>query len=216
MKIKVLLIDPQQVVRAGLRCVLELHDIDVVGEADGLADALSIPHSASCQVAIMDVNLADVDVISSVRQLRDARPDLQLLVLTNHSSDACVINALRYGVNGYVLKSASADEVIAAVQRVAEGSAYLDPRVADVIFAEMRERPDQSPVLSRQEREIITLVARGLRNREIAHLLHVSIGTVKGSLASLFARFSVKARSGLVAEAIQRGLLPPHTSQSDG
>ncbi len=156
-------------------------------------------------VALVDIELRDKDGLWFVREARQAGSTTPILVLTMHENDDHVANAFEAGVNGYVVKSASCEDVVQAVRQVAQGGSYIHPRVAASVVRKLRSpRRDEEGVLSKREREILSLAARGRSNQEIAETLFLSLSTVKTHLQSVYRKLDVRDRTQAILEAIQR------------
>lgn len=201
--------DDHALVRAGLRLLLEGAGMEVVGEAGSRREALQVIGSVRCDLVLVDLKLGGDDGMACVSAVHLSHPDVSVVVLTMSEDDSRVVEALRVGASGYVVKAAPPAELLAALRHVALGGSYIDPRVARALVAEVRQT-DRS--LSDVERSVLQHLAAGSSNQEISQRLSVSLATVKRHLSALYSRFEVKSRSGLVAEAMNRGLI---TGRSD-
>ncbi|WRZ54530.1 response regulator transcription factor [Streptomyces sp. NBC_01314] len=220
---RLLLCDDHAVVRAGLRALLSSADgIEVVGEAGTGEEALAMAARLHPDVVLMDLQLGDgVDGVTATRQLTarsaDARsspaddpsvppaPVPRVLVLTMFDTDADISRAIEAGATGYLLKAERPDELFAAIRGAASGRTTLSAPVADRLLAQLRS---PRPALSEREHEILGQLARGLGNREIARALFISEATVKTHLGRIYGKLGVETRSGAVAVAKERRLLP--------
>jgi DNA-binding NarL/FixJ family response regulator len=193
--IRVLIVDDHAIVRDGVERLLNSHpDIDVVGSAGDGAEALSAAESSRPDVILMDLSMPGMDGIEATRQLTALLPDARVVVLTTFADQRRILDALDAGASGYLLKDATADEVIAAVQTVVEGGVPLDPKAARVVVDAQRA-PQRGPQLSARERDVLALVATGLANKQIARRLGIAEGTVKAHLTSIFATLGVTDRT---------------------
>jgi DNA-binding NarL/FixJ family response regulator len=201
--IRVLLVDDHQVVRRGIREFLEEPgDIQVVGEAENAARALTLAASLQLDVAVLDVKLPDASGIEVARQLRRSSASLGLLILTAYDDDPYVQAALEAGVNGYVMKSADSDEIVGAVRAVHEGQRVfndmlLNKSASTSVIAQIVFEP-----LTPRELEVLKLAARGLTNKAIAYELKISDRTVQGHLANIYGKLDVSGRTEMVSRAL--------------
>lgn len=205
--IRLVIADDHPIVRAGLQALLSLEsDLDVVAEASTPDDAVAAAVRESPDVVLMDLQFGTgvatgVDATRSIRAL-DAPP--YVLVLTNYDSDADILAAVEAGASGYLLKDAPPHELVAAVRAAAAGESALAPVIASRLLDRMRA-PHVS--LSSREMEVLTLVASGLSNAEIASQLFVSETTVKSHLAHIFSKLDATSRTAAVSAARRRGIL---------
>lgn len=202
---RVLVTDDHPVVRAGLRMLLEGSGIDVVGEAASGAEAIAFTRELRADLVLMDLQLGDgMDGVAATTALL-ALPDApQVLIVTTYDTDADILRAVEAGAAGYLLKDAPAADLVDAVERAARGETVLAPAVADRLLARLR-RP--SPKLSAREAEVLTQVAAGASNREVARALFLSEATVKSHLVHIFDKLDVDSRTAAVARARELGLL---------
>jgi DNA-binding NarL/FixJ family response regulator len=227
MTIRVLLVDDQQLVRTGFRMILEGEsDIEVVGEAAdgraGVAEARrSHPH-----VVVMDIRMPVMDGIEATRQLvRDgASPDSRVLVLTTFDADENVVEALRAGASGFLLKDVTPVDFVAAIRTVARGDALLAPAVTRRLLDRYADRlppvnPERSSALrdlTEREVEVLTLIARGLSNREIADRLVLAEPTVKTHVSHVLDKLELRDRAQAVVLAYEAGLVRPGSVDAPG
>lgn len=204
--IRLAIIDDHEVVRKGLRAFLDLEaDIDVVGEADTAAEAVSLVRRLHPHLALLDMRLPDAPGSEVCRTLLSTLPDLRVLVLTSYADEATAVAAVQSGAHGYVLKDVRTDDLLRAIRTVAGGRGYLDPRIAHQAFQWIRARPRPVTLprglaqLSPQERLILPLLADGKTNKEIAQQLRLSDKTVKNYLANIFDKLRVRRRTEAVA-----------------
>jgi DNA-binding NarL/FixJ family response regulator len=214
--IRVLLVDDQELVRAGLRGILrEAFGFQVVGEcADGTEVVLT---ASACQpdVVLMDVRMPRLDGVSATRELHRERPELPVLALTTFDDDEALAGMLRGGAAGFVLKGVPSEELHRAVKAVAEGGAWLDPavtaRVLDVYRASPTgpaAPPRELALLTAREREVLALIGQGLTNAEIADRMFVSEGTVKTHINHLFAKLGLRDRAAAIVFAHEHQVHP--------
>jgi DNA-binding NarL/FixJ family response regulator len=198
-KITVFILDDHEIVRDGLRRTLERHDdIEVVGEAGLAAEALRRIPALTPTVAILDGRLPDGSGIDVCREIRSTHPDVACLILTSYDDDEALFSAIMAGAAGYVLKEIRGTDLVGAIRTVASGQSLLSPSVTQRVLARLREGPKQDPVLaelSPREREILTLVAEGLTNRQIGTRIHLSEKTVKNYVSSILDKLGLTSRT---------------------
>ncbi len=214
--IRVLVVDDQELVRAGLRGILrERYGFDIVGECgDGSAVAASV-ESLRPDVVLMDIRMPVVDGVAATRILRQDAAGPPVLVLTTFDDDEILAAALRAGASGFLLKGVSADDLQRAVRVVAEGGAWLDPAVTGRVLTAYRSLPARAAAdrrlasLTAREREVLALIGRGLSNAEIADRFVLGEGTVKTHVNHLFAKLGLRDRAAAVVAAFDSGLVGP-------
>jgi len=212
--IRVLLADDHALVRAGIRALLEqLDDIDVVAEASDGREALELTASHHPDVALLDIAMPEMNGIEVARRIRQKHADVRVLLLSMHSNEEYVSEALASGAAGYVLKDASVAELDLAVRAVARGESYLSPGVAkQIVSGHVQPGGDASSSLQRltpRQREILQLVAEGNSTKQIAGKLGVSVKTVETHRAQLMERLDIHDIAGLVRYAMRVGLISP-------
>ena len=199
MPITVFLVDDHEVVRRGVRDLLESSgDVTVVGEAGTVAEALDAIPIAAPDVAVLDVQLPDGTGIELCRELRSDRPDLQCLMLTSFPDDDALLDAVVAGASGYVLKQVRGSDLIDAVTRVAAGQSLLDPVLAERAAHRIRSGPEEDERLRHltpQERRILDLLADGMTNRQIADEMYLAEKTIKNYVSNLLAKMGMSRRT---------------------
>ncbi len=193
--IDVLVVDDHALMRAGLRGVIAAAgDMRVVGVAADGAEALEAVATTSPHVVLMDLSMPGWDGVTATRHITDEFPDVDVVVLTSYTDQQRVLEAMDAGAIGYILKDTDPVDLLAAIRSAAQGHSPLDPRVARTI---LHTRRTASPVteLTDREREVLTLVGRGLANKQIARSLGIREGTVKAHLTSVFLRIGVHDRT---------------------
>jgi DNA-binding NarL/FixJ family response regulator len=203
--IRVFLLDDHEVVRRGLKDLLDAEtDIDVVGEAGTMESGLNRMLVLQPDVALLDVRLPDGDGVSVCREIRSALPTTGCLMLTAYGDDQALLGAIMAGAAGYVMKQASGEELIGAVRTVAAGQSTLDAHAAQRVMQRLRDQVSKvNPVsaLSAREKRILELIGEGLTNRQIAERLFLSEKTAKNYVSSLLAKLGMQRRSQVAALA---------------
>jgi DNA-binding NarL/FixJ family response regulator len=206
MTIRVVLADDHVVVRTGLRAMLDGEpDIQIVGEAANGAEVVALSGRVVPDVVLMDLRMPEVDGVTAIATIRERHPSVHVLVLTTYDTDADILRAVEAGATGYLLKDATRDEVLHAIRSAAVGEAALAPRVASRLMGRMRAPGEEA--LSSREVEVLSPVARGLTNKEIAAALHLSEATVRTHLLHVFTKLGVDDRTAAVMVAAERGIL---------
>lgn len=219
--IRVVLVDDQPLIRTGLRVLIaDAPDLEVVGEAGDGADAVELIARLRPDVAVMDIRMPGTDGIEATRRIT-ADPDLptQVLVLTTFDDDDYVYGALRAGASGFLVKDLALETILDGIRVVAAGDALLAPGITRRLIGEFAARPEPAPAarprrpvaeaVTEREREVLTLVGRGLSNAEIAAELTISVATAKAHVARLFTKLDARDRVHLVIQAYEFGLVAP-------
>ena len=201
--IRVAIVDDHDMMRVGVKYVLGLTtEFSVVGESRGAEDLDEFVLSCKPDVLLLDVNMPGRDGIAALEEIRAARPDQKVVMLTVSDAEENVFAALKGGAKGYVLKDAETDDIMAAIRTVAAGGEYLPESIRRVY-----ETRRASPGLSPREREVLQLVVRGFHNREIADMLNIGENGVKKHLKGIFAKLDVATRTEAASAAIERGIV---------
>jgi len=207
-RIRLLIVDDHPIVRDGLRAVFESEAaFEVVGQAADGAEAVNRAGALGVDVVLMDLRMPRMGGVEAIRRLREAAPDIRVLVLTTFDSDTDVLPAVEAGATGYLLKDAPRDELLRAVHAAYLGQAVLAPSVAQKLLGRVRTPAAPIDQLTDRELKVLTLVASGTTNREAAKRLFISEATVKTHLLHTYAKLGVRDRAAAVAEAYKRGLL---------
>ena len=204
--IRVFLLDDHEIVRRGVREVLEADDdIEVVGEAGTAAEALARVPATRPDVAVLDVRLPDGNGVEVCRELRSQLPDLTCLMLTSFADDEALFDAILAGAAGYVLKQIRGTDLVGAVKTVAAGGSLLDPRAAAAVMERLRAPKAADPLagLTDQERRILVLIGEGLTNREIGLRMFLAEKTVKNYVSNLLAKLGLQRRTQVAVLATE-------------
>ncbi len=221
MSIRVLLVDDQQLVRTGFRMILaDEADIEVVGEASNGQQALDAVRATAPDVVVMDIRMPVMDGVEATRRLAEAPDAPRVLVLTTFDADEHVVEALRAGASGFLLKDVPPDEFVRALRVVAGGEALIAPSVTRRLldrFARLSVPADEAYAdrlgqLTEREREVLKLVAQGLSNREVAESLVLAEPTVKTHVSHLLLKLDLRDRAQLVVLAYEVGIVRPGAS----
>jgi len=209
--IRVLLADDQALVRAGFRLILDAEpDIEVAGEAADGEQAVARTAETNPDVVLMDIRMPNLDGIEATRQLLARSRSARVLILTTFDLDEYVVDAFRAGASGFLLKTAPPHQLVAAVRTIHHGDALLAPASTRRLIEQHARLPEEPPKLgglTAREREVLSLLARGLTNAEIARRLVVEPSTVKSHVASLLAKLDLRDRVQAVVYAYESGLV---------
>jgi len=199
MTVRVFLLDDHEVVRRGVRELLEVEDdLEVVGEAGTAEEALARIPTASPDVAIIDMRLPDGNGVEVCREVRSRNPEIQCVVLTSFADDEALFDSIMAGAAGYLLKQIKGTDLVDAVRRVAAGQSLLDPSVTARVLERLRTGPAEDERLARlteQERKILDLIAEGLTNRQIGERMFLAEKTVKNYVSNLLAKLGMERRT---------------------
>ncbi|HRE30097.1 MAG TPA: response regulator transcription factor [Anaerolineales bacterium] len=212
MKQRIMLVDDHEVVRLGLKALIERRpDMEVIAEAASEGEAITKASAHRPDVVLMDIRLGGTSGIEACQKIMALMPDAKVIMLTSYAEDDLLFAAIRAGAAGYVLKQAGGQEVIRAVEAVGQGHSLLDPALTERVFAEVRRaaRAQESAAfaqLTEQERRVLILVAEGKTNREIAVNLHLGEGTVRNYVSNILGKLGVSNRAEAAAFAIKHHL----------
>jgi DNA-binding NarL/FixJ family response regulator len=219
MTVRVVLADDQPLVRAGLRVLIaDTPDLEIVGEAGTGAQAVQLVRDVRPDVVVMDIRMPGMDGIEATRMITAGAETARVVVLTTFDDDDYVYAALRAGASGFLVKDMALEDILAGIRVVAAGDALIAPSVTRRLIEEFAGRPEPTerpeprwPVdgVTAREREVLTLVGRGMSNSEIAAHLHISVATAKAHVARLFTKLSARDRIHLVIIAYETGLVAP-------
>jgi DNA-binding NarL/FixJ family response regulator len=217
MAIRVLLVDDQVLFREGLETLLSVHkDIQVVGNASNGQEAFDVAAHVRPDVVLMDVRMPVLDGVRATSLFKDALPQCKVIVLTTFDDDEYIFDALRSGAVGYLLKDVASAQLVEAIRAAARGESILEPSVAAKVIAEFSRVSSMVPSmqmeqlvepLSERELEILSLIARGASNKEIAGQLFIAEGTVKNHVTHILSKLGVRDRTQAAIKAKELGLL---------
>jgi two-component system response regulator DevR len=211
-KQRIILVDDHEVVRLGLKSLLERHpQFEIIGEASSAREALEQVANNHPDVVVMDIRLPGTSGIEACEEITTRFPETRVLMLTSYAEDEMLFSAIRAGASGYVLKQIGGDELVRALEAVARGEALLDPAVTQRVFQEVRRAVKEEEAsafahLSQQERHVLLLVSEGKTNREIAKALFLGEGTVRNYVSSILSKLGVSNRAEAAAYAVEHNL----------
>ncbi len=216
MTIRLLLVDDHQVVRSGLRMLLEgENDVEIVGEAGTAAEALQAVRQLQPQVGLLDIGLPDMSGIDATREIKRIRPEVAVVALTIHEDEEYFFKMLEAGAGGYVPKRAAPDELLTAIRTAAAGEVYLYPSLAKLLVRDFlaQERTSGTALtldgLTDREQEVLRHLAEGATNEQIAEALVISVKTVARHRENIMQKLGLHSRSELVRYAIRKGIIKP-------
>jgi DNA-binding NarL/FixJ family response regulator len=217
MTVRVLLVDDQALFREGLETLLSVHeDIQVVGQASNGQEAVEVAAKVQPDVVLMDVRMPILDGVRATRLLKEAQPQCRVIVLTTFDDDEYIFDALRLGAVGYLLKDVASAQLVEAIRAAARGESILEPSVAAKVIAEFSRVSSLVPSaqmdelvepLSERELEILSLIARGASNKEIAGQLYIAEGTVKNHITHILGKLGVRDRTQAALKAKEMNLI---------
>jgi len=208
MTIAIIIADDHEIVRRGLRLTIAAEpDMTLLGEASNGREALRLVEQSKPDVALLDIQMPEMDGIETARRLRQRYPDLPILILTGFGNDAHLYAALQAGVTGYLLKDTPGDDLVAAIRGAATGQPQLHPDIARRLMQQMPAPHTPLDELTDREREVLTLVASGLSNKQIGASLHLSEATIKGYVSVILGKLHVADRTQAALLAVRYGLI---------
>ncbi len=211
-KQRIILVDDHEVVRLGLKSLLERHpQFDVVGEAGSAREAVEQVAALKPEVVLMDIRLPGTSGIEACEEIVNKFPGTRVVMLTSYADDEMLFSAIRAGASGYLLKQIGSEDLVKALEAVSRGEALLDPAVTQRVFQEVRRAVKEEEAsafahLSQQERHVLLLVSEGKTNREIAKSLFLGEGTVRNYVSSILSKLGVNNRAEAAAYAVQHNL----------
>lgn len=207
---RVMLADDHSLLRQGVRALLERDGLTVVGEAGDGREAVRIAEQTQPDFAVVDVMMPLLNGLDVVREIRRVSPQTKSLLLTMHTDDAFVMESLRVGVKGYLLKTQTVEDVVRAIREVAKGSFYLSPGISQAVIQAYLAKSDLPPdPLTTREREVLQLVAEGMTTKKVAGLLGVSVKTAESHRNRIMDKLDLHDTASLVRYSIRRRLIEP-------
>jgi len=208
MSVRVLLADDHVIMRQGLRTLLEREGFEVVGEASNGQEAIRLCQSVHPEVAVLDLSMPILNGIDAAREIVKGDPPTKAILLTMHTDEDHVLESLRAGISGYVLKTKSAEELIQAIRGVCKGEMYLTQSLSrTVIQAFLRQEDLPESPISDRERQVLQLVAEGKTTKEIASMLGISVNTAESHRTNLMEKLDIHDTAGLVRYALRNGVI---------
>ena len=213
-KLRVLLADDHNLIRAGLRLVLaQQADFVVAGEAENGRQAVAMAESLAPDVVVMDIGMPDLNGIEACRQIREKRPETQVVMLSMHSDEAYVLRALKAGARAYLLKDSAEADLARAIHAAAEGKSFFSPAVGKVLLEDYMRKlertgaEDTYELLTPREREVLQMVAEGKSSKDVANALHLSVYTVETHRAKIMQKLNLKSVPELILYAVRKGII---------
>jgi RNA polymerase sigma factor (sigma-70 family) len=213
-KIRIVLADDHQLMRSGIRLMLEREsDLSVVGEACDGREAVALAKSLRPDVVVMDIGMANLNGIEAAQQMTQNRPEVAIVMLSMHSDESYVLRALKAGARGYLLKDSAEADLIKAVHAVAGRKSFFSPAVSKVLLDDYVRKlkrsgaDDAYDLLTPREREVLQLVAEGKSNKDIANLLNLSVYTVESHRSNLMEKLNLRGLPELILYAVRKGII---------
>ena len=213
--IKVLVADDHKIIREGLCNMLDAEpDLKVVGAASNGREALALARKLSPDVVIMDISMPELNGIEATRQIRAEAPQAAVIALSMYADKRYVLGMLKAGVAGYLIKDCAFEELARAVVVVHRGETYLSPAIADTVRKALVTRIDQAPLtrseeLTERERQVLQMIAEGIKTKDIAESLHISVKTVETYRSSIMQKLGLFSVAELTKFAVREGITPP-------
>ncbi len=210
MRLRLLLADDHVLVRQGLSSLLERRGYQVVGETSNGREAVELAQQLAPDICILDLVMPGLNGVDAAREIHRTCPRTRTLLLSMHSEDEQVFEAIDAGVRGYVLKSKAADQLVEAIEEVAKGNVYLSPSLSRAVVDALRTGANiGANPLSPREREVLQLIAEGRTTKEIAGLLGISFKTAESHRARIMEKLDIRNMAGLIRYAVRHGLVEP-------
>ena len=213
-KTRIMIVDDHEVVRLGMRAAFEAEqDLTVVGEASNGAEALAKMPVLDPQLILMDVRMEKMNGIEACREIKSRNPEVHILMITSYTDDDAVISSILAGASGYLLKHVSRADLLRSIRLVASGHSLIDTNTAKQAMERLTQVPGSE--LTEREREVLTLVARGYTNKQIADTLFVSEKTARNHVSHILDKLGLSRRSEAAAFAVEHKLVPPREQHKD-
>lgn len=212
MKKKIIIVDDHEVVRLGLKSLLDQYpQYEVVSEASSANEAVKQVRELKPDIVLMDIRLPGKSGIEACEEIKQTNPDVQVIMLTSYAEDEMLFSAIKSGASGYVLKQINSEGLIQSLEAVARGEASLDPAVTQRVFQEVRRAVKEEEAasfssLSQQEKMVLKLISEGKTNKEIAQKLYLGEGTVRNYVSSILSKLDVSNRAEAAAYAVEHNL----------
>lgn len=208
--LRVLLVDDHEVVRQGLRSLIDRQeDMEVVAEASSVAEAIQESDRRRPDIVVMDIRLSDGSGVEACRDIRSQHPDIKVIMLTSYADDEAVVSSIVAGASGYLLKQVRGRDLVEAIRTVGGGGSLLDPAITQAVLQRVRDAVSgkgekAEPVLTPQEERILSLIAEGMTNKEIAEVVYLSDKTVKNYVSNILTKLDLSRRSQAAAYLARR------------
>jgi two-component system response regulator NreC len=213
-KIRVLLADDHNLMRRGLRLMVEQQpDLVVLGEAEDGRQAVTLAASLKPDVAVLDIGMPNLNGIEAAKQITDGESGAAVVILSMHADETYILRALKAGARGYLLKDSAESDLVRAIRSVAEGKSFFSPAVSKVLLEDYVKKlqrtgsEDSYDLLTPREREILQLIAEGKSNKDVANLLNLSVYTVETHRANLMEKLKLKSVPELILYAVRKGII---------
>ncbi|MHB8524756.1 MAG: response regulator [Candidatus Acidiferrales bacterium] len=208
MPIQVLLADDHQILRQSLKVLLEKEGLKIVGEASNGQEAVKIAKALHPDVAVLDVSMSVMNGIDAAKEIQKASPQTKTVFLTIHDEDPFLLDALRVGAKGYVVKTHAAEHLVHAIREASRGGVYLSPEVSRAVVQAYQNKTELcAEPLSPRERQVLQLIAEGKKTKEVAGVLDISVKTAETHRTRIMEKLDIHETAGLVRYAIRRGLV---------
>ncbi len=210
MPLKILLADDHEIVRDGLRALLEREGFTVVGEASDGREAVKLAQDQQPDVAVLDLAMPSLNGVDAAKEIAHVSPKTKAVLLTVHAEDQYVLTALRAGISGYVLKTKATADLVQAIKEVSLGKTYLSPGVSGAVVQAYLARAEIPPdPLSSRERQVLQLIAEGKTTKEVATVLVISVKTAESHRTRIMQKLDIHETASLVRYAVRQGLVQP-------
>lgn len=208
MPIQVLLADDHQILRQSLKVLLEKEGLKIVGEASNGREAVNIAESLHPDIAVLDVSMAVLNGIDAAKEIQKVSPQTKIIFLTVHDEDPYLLQALRLGAKGYVVKTHAAENLVQAIREASRGGLYLGPEISLAVVQAYQNKTElSSEPLSPRERQVLQLIAESKTTKEVAGVLNISVKTAETHRTHIMEKLDIHETAGLVRYAIRRGLV---------
>ncbi|MCF7876163.1 response regulator transcription factor [Candidatus Bipolaricaulota bacterium] len=205
--IELFIVDDHRVVRSGIKALVETEpSLEVIGEASDGREAVAKASQRSPDVILMDLVMPEMDGVEATKRIIEDNPEGKILILTSFSEEERIIQAIKAGATGYLIKDASPDELVGAIRDVYQGESTLDPKVAGTVLRSMQNEEESSEDLTERETEVLELVSEGLPNDDIADRLYISERTVRSHVSNILGKLDLANRTQVALYAVRKGI----------